>query len=122
MTARQQKALTALLTHSTHREAAQSIGISDRQLRSYLKDPEFKREYRARLDLVLDEATTAAKRAMTPAVKTLVEIASDRKKADTTRVMAARAILDAGLRLNDAMDVSDRLTALEKYAEKSQGD
>lgn len=122
MTARQQKALTALLTHSTHKEAAKAAGISDRQLRSYLKDPEFKKEYRARLDLVLDEATTAAKRAMTPAVKTLVEIASDRKKADTTRVLAARAILDAGLRLNDAMDVSDRLTALEKYAEKSQGD
>ena len=69
--------------------------------------------------MILDEATAAAKQAMTPAVSTLVEIATDRKKADTTRVLAARAILDAGLRMHDAVDVNDRLQTLEKYAEES---
>lgn len=116
MTLRQKKALTALLTHSTHKEAAQAAGISDRQLRTYLQDPDFKNEYQKRLDMILDEATAACKQAMTPAVCALVEIATDRTKADTTRVLAARAILDAGLRMHDAVIVSDRLTALEQNA------
>lgn len=117
MTLRQKKALTALLTHSTHKKAAQACGISDRQLRTYLKDPAFKKAYRERLDMILDEATAAAKQAMTPAVCALVEIASDTDKSDTARIMAARAVLDAGLRMHDAVDVTDRLQALEKYCE-----
>lgn len=119
MTTRQKKALSALLTHSTHKEAARAAGISDRQLRAYLQDPDFKSAYRERLDMILDEATTAAKQAMTPAVSTLLEIATDKEKADTTRVLAARAILDAGLRMHDAVDVTDRLQTLEKYAKES---
>ena len=116
MTTRQKKALTALLTHSTHKQAAQAAGISPRQLRGYLQDPDFKKEYRERLDMILEEATAAAKQAMTPAVCTLVEIATDRKKADTTRVLAARAILDAGLRMHDAVDVTARVQQLERDA------
>ena len=117
MTTRQKKALSALLTHSTHKEAARAVGLSDRQLRAYLQDPDFKMEYRKRLDMILDEATAAAKQAMTPAVSTLVEIATDKGKSDTVRIMAARSVLDAGLRMHDAVDVSDRLQALEKYCE-----
>ena len=117
MTTRQKKALSALLTHSKHTEAARAAGISDRQLRAYLQDPDFKMEYRKRLDMILDEATAAAKQAMTPAVSTLVEIATDKGKSDTVRIMAARSVLDAGLRMHDAVDVSDRLQALEKYCE-----
>ena len=116
MTLRQKKALTALLTHSTHKQAAQACGISDRQLRTYLKDPAFKKAYRERLDMILDEATAAAKQAMTPAVSTLLEIATDKEKADTTRVLAARAILDAGLRMHDAVDVTARVQQLEQDA------
>ena len=117
MTTRQKKALSALLTHSAHKEAARAVGLSDRQLRAYLQDPDFKMEYRKRLDMILDEATAAAKQAMTPAVSTLVEIATDKGKSDTVRIMAARSVLDAGLRMHDAVDVSDRLQALEKYCE-----
>lgn len=120
MNPRKQKALTALLSYPTHKQAAKACGISDRQLRTYLQDPEFKKEYQQRLDLILEEATTQARRAMTPAVTALVEIVQDSKKADTTRVLAARAILDAGLRMIDTTDTAERLSALEEITKDKQ--
>ena len=120
MNPRKQKALTALLTFSTHREAARACGISDRQLRTYLRDPEFKKEYQQRLDLILEEATTQARRAMTPAVTALVEIVQDSTKSDTARILASRAILDAGLRMIDTTDTAERLSALEEITKDKQ--
>ena len=116
LTTKKQKALAALLSQPTHKQAAAVAGISERLLRDYLSDPEFKQEYRSRLDQILNEATQTAKRAMTPAVQTLVEICTDTKRSDTVRIAAARSIIDAGLRLHDAVEVSERLDNIEKQA------
>ena len=116
LTLRQQKALTALLSSRTHKEAAHKAGISDRRLREYLQDPTFKREYQTRLDEILSDATKAAKNAMQPAVDTLREICEDKSRSDTARIMAARTILDAGLRMNHAVEIADRIAQLERCA------
>lgn len=57
---------------------------------------------------------------MTPAVTALVEIVQDSKKADTTRVLAAKTILNAGLRMIDTTDTAERLSALEEITKEKQ--
>ena len=116
LSTRQQKALAALLKYPTHKQAAAAVGISERRLRDYLADAEFKQEYRRRLDLILNESMSAAKQALVPAVQTLLEICKDPNRTDTARIAAARAIIDACLRLNDAADVAERLESLERIA------
>lgn len=116
LSTRQQKALAALLKYPTHKQAAAAAGISERRLRDYLQDEEFKQEYRRRLDAILNESMSAAKQALVPALQTLLEICQDQKRTDTARIAAARAIIDACLRLNDAADVAERLETLERIA------
>lgn len=118
LSTRQQKALAALLKYPTHKQAAAAAGISERRLRDYLADTEFKQEYRRRLDLILNESMSAAKQALVPAVQTLLEICKDQTRTDTARIAAARAIIDACLRLNDAADIAERLENLERIADE----
>ena len=64
----------------------------------------------------MNESMSAAKQALVPAVQTLLEICKDPNRTDTARIAAARAIIDACLRLNDAADVAERLETLERIA------
>ena len=116
LTTKQTRVLAALIKYPTHKQAAAAAGISERRLREYLQDDEFKQEYRRRLDLILNESMSAAKQALVPAVQTLLEICKDPNRTDTARIAAARAIIDACLRLNDAADVAERLESLERIA------
>ena len=52
-----EKALAALLTCDTQREAAAMCGLTDRTLRLYLADPAFYAEYRRRKRQLVSEAT-----------------------------------------------------------------
>lgn len=116
LTTKQIRVLAALIKYPTHKQAAAAAGISERRLREYLHDDEFKQEYRRQLDMILNEAMAAAKQALVPAVQTLLEICKDPNRTDTARIAAARAIIDACLRLNDAADVAERLETLERIA------
>ena len=54
---------------------------------------------------------------MVGAVETLEAIHQDPDAPTGARVSAARAILDAGPRLRDALDLAERVTKLEQLAE-----
>ena len=116
LTTKQKKVLAALLKYPTHKQAAVAAGISERRLREYLQNEDFKQEYRHCLDMILNESMSAAKQALIPALSTLLDICKDEKRTDTARIAAARAIIDACLRLNDAADIAERLGNLERIA------
>jgi hypothetical protein len=50
-----EKALVALLAHSTIVEAAQTSGLSEKTLRRYLEDAEFQKEFRAARRVVFEQ-------------------------------------------------------------------
>ena len=113
MTARQQKALAALLTTSSKAAAARAAGISDRTLRDYLSDPTFRAAYEKAFGDMVEDATRQAKQSLSPALSTLREIVED-KEADTqARISAARAILSNGIKLIETADILTRLKELE---------
>src|SRR5262245_12654995 len=102
----QEAAIAALLTESTHAEAAAEAGIAEATLRRWLRLPAFQAAYRqARRELV--KAAVARIQAATgTAVDTLVTVAESGKK-DSDRVRAAIALLDhafRGLPDSDAPD------------------
>jgi hypothetical protein len=53
------------------------------------------------------------------AVKTLKEIMEDPKASASARVMAARTVLEMGLRATEVDDHGSRLSALERAAERN---
>lgn len=114
LSARQRKFVTAMLTARTVEGAAEVVGVTPRTAFRYLSDPAVKAALSSALDDALSQATTRAVAAMTEALETLTRIHRDGAAPAGARVSAARAILDAGPRLREAMDLASRIERLEQ--------
>ncbi|MFX1412084.1 MAG: hypothetical protein ACFFA6_17200 [Promethearchaeota archaeon] len=114
LTTRQRKFITALLTARTVAEAAQTAGVCERTGLRYLADSRVKRALTEALDNAMDQATRRVVNAMTAALETLEAVHQDPDATPSARVSAARAILDAGPKLREALDLAERVTELEK--------
>lgn len=111
---RQRRFVAAMLTARTVREAAAAVGVTERTGLKYLANPAVKRALGQALDDALGQATRQVVKAMTGALDTLEEIHQDLDAPAGSRVSAARAILDAGPKLREALDLAERVTALEQ--------
>lgn len=122
MTARQQKALSALIRAPTRAAAAKEAGVGVSTLRRWLKeDAEFKTAYREAVAEILEGTTRKAQRAAGEAVEVLRNIATDTSEQAAPRVSAADKILIHAAKLTEQLDVLDRLTALEKTMMEGEG-
>ena len=65
MTAKQAKALSALLNNPTQERAAAAAGIGISTLKRYLADPDFQAEYQKAMSKLIEGAATQAKSAIT---------------------------------------------------------
>lgn len=114
MTPKQNKAIAALLTQPTKKEAAQAAGISAATLRRYLAEDEFQQEYKKALSELMRDATNQARQSLAPALKCLRDIAEDEKESSTARIQASRALLEYGLQLISVTDIEERIAELER--------
>lgn len=105
LSSKQIKALQALLTHPTIKEAAKAAGVHERTVREYLKQDEFKTAYASECKQLLDGATRQAQQALSPAINALREIALDTEESAQARVSAARSLLEYGLRMTEITDI-----------------
>lgn len=109
---RQDRALIALLTTATRKEASEQAGISERTLYKYLNDTGFKTAYRAACNDLMTESTAEIQKAVKKAVTTLIE-AMDNDNV-FARISASKALLDYGLKYTEIVDFEDRLRKLEE--------
>lgn len=114
MSPQKERAIAALLTHATKKQAAQAAGVSPRTLRKYFEDPAFQRAYKEAFGGVVEDATRQAQQAIAPALATLREIVEDNEENAQARIQAARSTLEYALRLTEQLDILDRLTELEQ--------
>lgn len=99
------KALEALLKCPTKTAAADMAGIGVSTLRRYLNDEEFLRYYKEALDALVEDATNQAKKTLSPALETLMEIAKDKEEAAPARVSASRSLIEYTLKLIEMNDI-----------------
>lgn len=112
LTPNKQKALQALLTHKTKQEAAQAAGITPRTMTLYLSDPEFQTEYARAFKALVTEATRTAQATLSPAICVLRSIMEDEKETSSSRIAAARSLLEYGLRLTEFNDILEELQTI----------
>ncbi|MFZ5919306.1 MAG: hypothetical protein ACOYZ7_20430 [Chloroflexota bacterium] len=114
LSANQQRAIAALLSEPTIRDAAKKAGIGERTLYRYLADPMFKAELRKRQDEIL-AATTAALVGMTgDAVATLRAVMQNKDAGDAVKVRAALGWLAHTRNAVELDDLAQRITELEE--------
>ena len=111
---RKRRFVEALLGGATQGQCAVLLGVSDRQARRYMTDPQVRRALAQGQDLAIEHVARKAAQTMTEALDTLSAITRDGSCSDTARVSAARAVLEAGLRFRELVDLASHVTALEE--------
>jgi hypothetical protein len=109
-----ERAVAALLTHATVRQAAASIGISPRTLQRWLKEPSFVKEYRAARSRLVEHAIAQMQRSAPAAAVVLRKHMKAGKAAD--RIRAAAAVYDRAIGGEELTDLKERIEALEEAA------
>ncbi|MBI1763120.1 MAG: hypothetical protein HYR56_16960 [Acidobacteria bacterium] len=114
LTAKQVRAIEALLSERTIADAAVAAGVGEASLYRWLNDPAFDKAYKSARSRLLETTLTRLQHVSSDAVKTLHETLTDPLAQAPARVSAARTILEFSLKAREALELDDRLSALEE--------
>jgi transposase-like protein len=109
----QERAIVALLSNSTMKRAARSVGIDEATLWRWLQDKNFHTAYRTTRRESVNQAIARLQQASSEAVNTLREIVKDKKQPAPARVSAAKAILEFSIKSVELEDMADRVAQIE---------
>lgn len=116
----QEKAIIALLTEPTLKQAAKTAGIGEATLWRWLQDPEFAEQYRSARKQTVSQAVSRLQQACGEAVDTLRSIMTDDAAPAPSRVTAAKAVLETSLKAVEMEELEKRIEKLEKLQETSR--
>ena len=114
----QRKALKALLSEPTVRDAAQAAGLGERTVHRYLADATFKAELRRRQDQVIAATTAALVGLSGEAVKTLRDILESRRASNAVKARVALGWLKHTREAVELDDLAQRVAVLEGKLEE----
>ena len=114
MTTKQEQALAALMTHPTRKDAAAAAGITERTLRGYFKDTEFRTRYREMCFEIMEDAALRSKVVLDKSLSTLEEAMTCQELNMAVRVQAAHKAADIALRLDDSVNIRRELEELRE--------
>jgi hypothetical protein len=118
LTANQEKALVALLSKGTVREAAKASKVSEATLWRWLKLEQFQAEYRASRRELIEVGVSQLQSDFASAVKVLREIAQNKKAPSSARVTAAKIIIEQGIKGVELIDLEERINKLEELEQR----
>ncbi len=121
LTAKQRKAVEALLATGEVSEAASTVGISRETLHRWLRDPPFVEAVRAAEAQALDDLSRMLVRLGRTAAGTLAKAMSDAATTVATKVRAADATLGRLLQLRELATLEARVAELERAAGIAEG-
>jgi transposase len=112
ITVKQHKAITALLSERTTRDAAKAAGVSEKTLYQWLNEPAFRAALREAEKSILDDVTRRLSAGASLALDTLKKLVQSARH-ESTKLRASVAWLELSLKYRDMHDIEERLTALE---------
>jgi hypothetical protein len=115
---KQERAIVALLTQPTIKAAAETVSISERTLRTWLKLTGFRCAFRAARAELLEDATCKLAQGATEAAETLRALLNS--ASPTVQLGAARAILELGPKLQQAAEMEQRLSEVEALLKEAK--
>jgi DNA-binding MurR/RpiR family transcriptional regulator len=114
---KKQLALAALIECDTIKEAAKAIGVGEATLFRWLQHKEFQDAYRDAKRKLVDQAITSLQKTSGMAVQVLKEIMRDPSKPASSRVTAARIVLENAVRAREIEDLERRVEQIERRME-----
>lgn len=114
---RKQKALRALLEHSTIREAAEAAGLDESTIYRYLSDEKFKQQYREARRQIMTATIGRIQTAAGSALAELMRIIESDTARPYVKVQACKAVLEMAFKaaeLEQLEEIEERISTLEK--------
>jgi hypothetical protein len=108
--------LMALACGATIQAAAKQSGLAERTIYKRLKQPDFQLRLRDVQTDILKRTTGALTAAATESVRTLLELQKPGVP-PSTRLGAARAVLELGIKMREIVELEVRLVELEQRVE-----
>ncbi len=113
LTAKQLRAIQSLLKEPTTAKAAKAAQISEVTLFRWLQNPAFSEAYREARERILEGTLTLLQSASVEAVEVLRKVMKDAKTPASSRVTAARSILELSFKAREVLEIEERLRLLE---------
>lgn len=116
LTPTQRRAITALLTERTTRDAAKAARVSERTLWRWLDDPAFKAELTRQEGAVIDQVTRGLLAMQEDALKGLSELMSGfgGRVSAGVRLQAVKTALEIQLKYRELNTLEERIRKLEE--------
>ncbi len=114
LTPKQERALVALLDCGEIKKASETAGINEATLWRWLQSPDFQSRYRVARRQLVETAIAQLQSDCTVAARVLREVAEDRQAPASSRVAAARTILEQSIGAIELMDLQQRVERLEQ--------
>jgi hypothetical protein len=121
LTAKQERALVALLDCGETKQAAAAAGVGETTLWRWLQDAAFQSKYRMMRRQLVETAIAQLQSDCTVAARVLREVAEDKEAPASSRVAAAKAILDISVDAIELTDLQERVEMLEKTVPAARG-
>lgn len=116
LSAKQHKAISALMSTVTLAKAAESAGVGERTLYTWLEEPAFDAAYRAARREAVQIATARLQQASGAAVAVLCQLMVNGTQ--SIKLSAAKTVLELAIKSVELEDIAARLEALEKAHEQ----
>lgn len=117
----QEKAIIALLNEPTLKAAAAKAGIGEATLWRWQQEPDFAEQYRTAKRQAVSQAVSRLQQACGEAVDTLRTIMTDDEAPPSSRVTAAKTILETAFKAFEMEELEKRIEDLEKLQETTKG-
>lgn len=104
----------AILTTSTFDEASKKAGVSVATIGRYRKDTEFQKVLNKIKEQLFNESMQKAQGYCLESLEVLKVIMNDEMATDSSRVSAARTILELGISANDKKCIIEKIEKLER--------
>ena len=117
ITQRQERAIAVLIASPTIREAAQSLRVNEVTLYRWLRDRDFQAAYRQARREVVAQAVARLQEACSKAVTTLIDVMGNDCAPSSSRVSAAKNVLELAFKAVELEDLDARVSALEERTE-----
>ena len=114
LTRRQEAGLQALLANPCVRDAAEAIGVAENTLHRWLGEKAFAAAYREARHQAMQHTLGHLQASSQVAVDTLKDVMKNPEAPASSRVSAARAVLDFATRLAEVEQFEERLAVVEE--------
>ncbi len=120
LTPKQERALVALLDCGEIKKAAEIAEVGEVTLWRWLQLSDFQTRYRAARRQLVETAIAQLQSDCTTAARVLREVAEDREAPASSRVAAARAIIEQSVSAVQLTDLQERLEEVERLLHEQE--